>query len=675
MADDIFLDEQESLFTDRDLIDGLFVVKQGKKVNMTIKQIFDSSLYNEFYGITYVSSPSIFEDLLSEFTKIEFIIGIDDEEQRQAFFLTNAEGLHEQTSFWNKLSDRNKEKVVSGNLKIRFPNNDIIHDKIYLLRNTQTGDVRVVRGSANFTKTALNIHRKQFEHLEITDNDKECFDLWYKERFRFLFDKHTVDYIPEKYKKEFMKGRVRILPVTDEETVQNEIDLITNNAIFIEQNEIPTLKGVDSKVKSIKARAEQINNVVSSIMTSDPSNRGIFITRKKDLINKEQLIKKMVHKYSVYFNENDKLMWDYNGLPELVGVEQEISNIKHDIETIHAYLDCYEKHSEKNKMERLKKNMANIYEIILYTFTSFYLTTFREMKKSLAEKNIPVILIVGGQSNSGKSEVLKFVKLLIGDKRETLPNFATDIGKTACKTFENIFQRDNEVFPYIVDEVPTDVFKKENWEISIKNISGNTLHRTHCFIGNTNLDAFSAKEQVLTRMYYLILDNSFTTDKKHGAVKEIHAIQKQVTPSLFREFIYRMEKHLEEGKEFDVVGDFLKVGREILRSIYEDCQLPTPEYFPVYNPNEHYNRGREFWRDTYRRLIKENPAAEDAKNNTITFDTSKYQFIKQINLFEDSLPSNIIRSKFSSMNIIVHRNLFIDYIGGKESRFSKKVKF
>lgn len=73
---DVFNNEQESLFTDRDLVNGLFVVKQGKKVNIPIKLIFGSTFYDKFYGVVYVSNSSIFEELLLSNILVKKIVNL-----------------------------------------------------------------------------------------------------------------------------------------------------------------------------------------------------------------------------------------------------------------------------------------------------------------------------------------------------------------------------------------------------------------------------------------------------------------------------------------------------------------------------------------------------------------------------------------------------------------------
>ncbi|MBD8522741.1 phospholipase D family protein [Lysinibacillus fusiformis] len=98
-----------------------------------------------------------------------------------------------------------QERIRAERYQVRYSKkNDPIHSKVYLLDGKD--DKRVMIGSANFTEQAFS-HRKQYEELLVFDNSP-LFEL-YEQRFNEIYEE-TVDFVPEKYKYNFIGELINV---------------------------------------------------------------------------------------------------------------------------------------------------------------------------------------------------------------------------------------------------------------------------------------------------------------------------------------------------------------------------------------------------------------------------------------------------------------------------------
>ena len=81
--------------------------------------------------------------------------------------------------------------------------------KFYLLYSSETGENRVIFGSANLTNTAFNNAIRQYEDIMVFDNSS-YYEL-YKKRFDSIYAA-TEDYVPQdvitKYKEKKMNIKI-----------------------------------------------------------------------------------------------------------------------------------------------------------------------------------------------------------------------------------------------------------------------------------------------------------------------------------------------------------------------------------------------------------------------------------------------------------------------------------
>jgi len=185
----------------------LHIVKDGTPVTLSLTQLFDASTYTHLDAITYVSSPKLFCKVASGFQQVQLILGIDDNDILKGFqqSITAMFDLKSTMEFWASLSEDTRDRIKSDHIRLRYGKlGVVIHTKLYLLSNTETGKTRVILGSANFSERALH-GEKQYEDIIVFD-DNPLFGV-YTKRFQNIYC-NTLDCIPDRLKQPASKDIV-----------------------------------------------------------------------------------------------------------------------------------------------------------------------------------------------------------------------------------------------------------------------------------------------------------------------------------------------------------------------------------------------------------------------------------------------------------------------------------
>lgn len=191
-----------------------FIILNNQVVeSLEIDSIFDSEKYDIFKGVTFSIDQKFAEKYLSNFKETTVVVGIQDSdvqerglslEQKQIKQLVDnttvlSSGLPIKMfeNFSRSIQDRILEN--SYQLRIRIPLSKTIHTKMYLLKNSESGDTRLIIGSANLSNQAFSNTTPQLELLEIRDNS-ELFSE-YENYFETEIISETVDFFGNSVRK------------------------------------------------------------------------------------------------------------------------------------------------------------------------------------------------------------------------------------------------------------------------------------------------------------------------------------------------------------------------------------------------------------------------------------------------------------------------------------------
>lgn len=172
----------------------LHIIKDGETIDMSLSDIFDTKKYDSFIGITYSISAKFVNEYLANFKNIEIVIGIQDDIIRGSInksakiIQNNIKRIfkNEQVKTYEDLSTEMKQKLTEKTFDVKISNTHIIHSKFYLMSNSDTGENRVVVGSANLSLSAFEIEDSDVEWDMFSADNK--FDFLYNTRK--IFEKY-----------------------------------------------------------------------------------------------------------------------------------------------------------------------------------------------------------------------------------------------------------------------------------------------------------------------------------------------------------------------------------------------------------------------------------------------------------------------------------------------------
>ena len=600
---------QTGLFDQSTFTPSLHVLKDGKPVDWSFEEIFDSSTFTELYAVTYVASPRFFFERTSEFEKIQLILGIADPQKQHQMFSALAD-QKKRLEDWRSLPSEIQDRILEERYHIRYPLPDtVIHSKFYLMYHPETGQKRVAIGSANFTSNAL-IQPNQYEELLIFD-DPSLYNHYF-ERFLLLKSK-TEDYIPAPVRRKG-KEAVNLLVVHDPdvhfELLREEFAKLSHREIAIPEEVMKQLEEEPKELTKEQETADQVRRLVKLTIKNEKGMKKLISVKQLD--QKKQKIQAYLapryHKKE-HIDPRPLLIADKGNhrlyLKSDDSKEAFLFSRPADTETIRKQLQLIHDFVETNRKFTVKGDITNqkrVFEAILYAFTSPFIWKMREhliySRTGEASQRylFRPIMVLAGRPSSGKTTILKFIADLMGgytgDKYLSFPKL-----KRADKI--EPFMETEFVAPVLVDELADNFFTGQAGERITKYLA-NDLEGVHpCLIGTTNADNFSMKAQMARRIYFLMINSAFDSKRIDEATEHLANIKADLTNDLFRDFAHRLSERIRNENPFAYKKDFLRVAREIFREYYSETELPIPSFFPDQPINDYYERGKKIWANLY----------------------------------------------------------------------------
>lgn len=189
-----------------------FIILNNQVIEgLEIGSIFDSEKYDIFKGVTFSIDQKFAEKHLSNFKETTIVVGIQDSdvqerglslEQKQIKQLVDntkilSSGLP--IKMFENFSRSIQDRILEDSYQLRIPLSKTIHTKMYLLKNSESGDTRLIIGSANLSNQAFSNTTPQLELLEIRDNS-ELFSE-YENYFDTEIISETVDFFGNSVRK------------------------------------------------------------------------------------------------------------------------------------------------------------------------------------------------------------------------------------------------------------------------------------------------------------------------------------------------------------------------------------------------------------------------------------------------------------------------------------------
>ena len=530
----------------------LFALNNGKLVqNMKIEDIFDTKRFTKMKAVTYSASPEFINQYLNDFKEIKLVVGIQEKHvQRKngdaiknisrnlSNLATHAIAKGEVINFINSLDTKIIKSYVNDAFTMYVPIISAIHAKIYLLSNDETGETRIIKGSANLSNQAFNQNIPQIEDIDIIDNNDKVFEA-YDNWFDNVLLKTTIPYIADNAKEQ-LKEKIKVNENPDEDDIKNPsainiIHLTNDDEVAMNENlkldykhslETKFADGIindralealrnpefdKSAIDQYKQDAEDdiddeaYGAEVITEMISRQSKVAKFIpddrfkTKMKRLrkihVQQEKSKVKDGAEYQPYQLVFDQTSRDHGSSGIVTPVTQQTEDgnktayypygqkanhetIKYGLETIDMLLQNYKDFIFNYDDDYGKEIM----ELILYSFTGPFLWEIRQHLDDPLD--CPQFLFVGGAAGSGKSSLVELISQMMGypDKNNMtlyssiLPDGISRKKSLTIDELSRWTKSDKTIAPLLIDEVPEEFFSKTNYGYDlVKNVSNTTI--------------------------------------------------------------------------------------------------------------------------------------------------------------------------------------------------------
>lgn len=657
----------------------LHIVQNGEVKDIELGELFDVAKFTRIRAVSFVASPKFFFKMTKGFAEVQLVLGIEDGQVAGSFIagLEESLAIEKRISLFQSLPADIKASIKANRYQVRYSKkNDPIHSKIYLLDGKE--DTRVMIGSANFTEQAFS-QRKQYEELIVYDNHP-LFDI-YCERFREIYEE-TVDYVPEKFKQNLIGEPINI--ADPEQLFDVLIEEVKSGKIITEFTDVEIEKLNDARIQA-DSKTDQLENMkqIVELMTKKDRKTGnriilpISQLEKKVITIKSKLSRLNKHTEEIdtrgfiEYNESNHLLYkkaDENNM-YVYSKSTSTEQIKNQLKLIHKFIEAYKTYTVQSSTDTQKR----IFEAILYAFMSAHIWKIRdhyvlEEGRDSVRRNIPLFLILAGRTSSGKTSALEFINLLIGNTKPYLSY--EQVSKR--NVIVDLFHTSN-LNPILVDEVDSKFFTStaaDKGERLIKHVTNNLDGKHPVCICTTNTTHFDATAQVISRIYYLQIDNTFDKQKQGESSKFLGDIMSKVSSILYQDFTLRLADRIKHDLPFYTAEDYLEFARVIFREYHEECNLELPEWFSNQQFDDYNQRGKKIWRE----LFISNKEAFDVRNDNTVYvriemlgKHTKREREEIINY----LPPESIQE--DNTVLILNREMFMKFINEQRSKsFWKK---
>lgn len=727
------------------------ILYENKPVEWSISQVFDQQKYDELIGVTYSVSPKFVNQYLEGFKQAMLVVGIpegtiqaatNDELIKATIKYANKQVVKkEPLKFFGNLKSPLKQEILDHKIEMKVPQAGYsIHSKFYLLKNSQTSETRVIVGSANLSKQAFDNKFNQFEEVLIYDNSS-LYDVLYRHYLQDMGPLLTDYFPPELFKvvKQKKKDDQNLPPddqlvsatiFNDQEVVDIQRSAISTTVDNLKNgvslgilpentgeliNQIQDEKSFGNQKyqdKKEDQKAEKLSYEISNDMVSNRNKKHMIATQptvKKRLVKhlkfkkSEKVDETIAERTSLIFEESTiDLLRKRSGLfaPDTVNQKKAVpygkyaskEQIKTALGTINHLLKNYERFTIKYTNDY----GSRVYEAILYAFTTPFISVLRHHAGSEEEqKDVPQFLFIGGTANSGKSSLLRIISRMtaVHDSDNDFMDYATILPEgTHNKKSQTIQQlanwlQESNVYPLLIDEIPSEFFSKSNYGENLVVNTTNTVDSQQenypAFIGTTNSDGYTLPERARRRSYYLKNDKVFDDKYKQESVVAYNQILEEVNNTLFKDFVLRFaEKIADEDQQWNYYEnggkvDFLHITREIFKSYYDLVDEPLPIFFPEHRYDDSQESSQEKWRKLFlgssNEYFKYNRATDTLifKISTLDENASRFGENRPSKIYRDALSPKVTNGNTEGVDVELDAPAFFKWINVKNPYASK----
>ena len=642
-------------FVDEDAMDNvgskLQVVKAKflKTESTDWVELFDG--FDELYAITFSSGIDFTCKVVKRFKYAEIIFGCEDVLNHGIATIMAVQQSLVETITKNKSANELSRMMEKEQLKL-FVSRDIkSHEKIFCLK-AEDGRVRVITGSANLSSSAFC----GFQRENITYYDDEDAYSWYKERFdgfreqcsdnvnHKVFvatteDENYLSHNPEEVPiiKTIAEKKVIFLEPTSDEDV-SEITIVAN------------VKGHEDEIKpmlpKIKKESGKIVIPFETIKT--------FVKKRSETFKVKKSQEKQLPKLHLDY---DAKTLSFNG--KECNLNPNSENIKSDIRFLVSFMSSFDSfygdvlHAQKDYFSFMNWYFASVFMP--------YLRYLAKIHNYNVEQQFPVVGIIYGDSNGGKSTFVKLLSKMMSNAK-IKQNSSGDFTGTNI----DVLKRSCEGIPIFIDDLDKTQFtnhagkiiKDDDWGIEERFIN-------YPAIAITTNELPALKDYISKRAVGCRINIKVEKETGLRNAKKLNDSFKHVTNSFFCEYVRRMldrifeMENIMKGDTVDYFPDIFRASSEVIMEImneYYDEEIP--EYIRILNHSDYFGE-KVVGKNAIQKIISawENEPKQfviDRKRNKLVYTYPENANMYELRYINDELPPKLnshVNSRSLSMNL------------------------
>ena len=602
--------------------------KQLANGELEIHSPFDRVIHSKVYLMKsedkkriIIGSANLTYSALSNY-QLEELIVIDNNPELYAYYEERFNIIKEHYSF-NLVGNKVKKILKEGLKSTKNVNKKINVDVELNIKSTNNSS----QGSSYITLTEEereDLVVETMKNYNSSYDDSLKYDLGLNNSTEEDFKTVLTSLQQQKEESE------RVLTSKDTVNTKQKIETIyqvVNESIVLDKDKKPKLQNNAINIKKTYQNTTQIKSIKVSDTTSGLVNR-------MELQRVDNQVSEVDYEGKVLQIKNDKAI-PYS---RLLNKEQ----IQKELRKIDKLINGYQKYCLNYREEVGKR----IFEAILYTFTSPFISYIRQTRKTNKERqNIPVFCFLGGVGGSGKSSLLNCLNRMTFGNEEFLnvlnfeeisPHTNTSTQTTKTNEMLRAIMMENNVAPLLIDEIPVKFFAKDGGsEKVIKHVSNNIDNNAKTYpvlIGTTNANGYSGERAEIRRSYYLKIDAPFDNKKRMESIDYYNQILNELNSDLFKDFLCRFHlktftldnnKFIRADKNKRL--DFLAVARDIFKEYYQENDMTLPSYFSDSCIDDYDNSSSNKWKTLFLSLYHTGNEvfSYDSKTNILWFYRSK----------------------------------------------------
>jgi hypothetical protein len=582
--------------------------------------------YTRLRVLTYSNSLPIISRAAALLDEMEIIFGREDILNGMAQYVHYQELLLKELLSEAKQHSVVRQKIDAGTLRLYVVQESISHEKLFLLDGPS--GTRVITGSANFSDSAFG--GRQNESYICFDDDPVAWD-YFETKYERIKERSAMGIA----KQALLGDEIGIedLPVFSAARPGTDTPKIV---VVTDGPPAPTVVG-----KVLSGRTpKQYTGLSSSISPEKGAAR----------IDRTTALRAMQYAKSNARTEESNpeeylSIYPEKGLVELSGKPLDLDVPEDEVRSDVAIILEYWRGFEQFRGGDPQRLMRDYFTFMSWFYISPFICDFRNRAMAHDDylMDYPVVGLLYGKSNCGKSELIRTLMLSMFGKEGFLQN------DWLTKSTVPQLRQQNRRFPMVFDDLDRTRF--DNHVNSLVKDDFITLKEYPAMVLSMNAekDTFESEIRKRTLIIYTGASLPDHTGESRQLGAQIKKLKRQLGTALYREYLARVLDALEDEPPTDI----LHFSSSLLRTIFaEHSPGPLPDWCRVVSMDEYTQAKHDKVKTELAQLWEHKRAAWTLQGPTIILKVDDIHAARKL---RKDIPDYLVRPGSQGDQIIFQR--------------------